>query len=354
MAATLQSLLGTAGQTVIKVPTVASTRAAGETAIGQYFNFNLPWFGLFILAGGFPLPPFSYLGFAGLNLYAVGSMAYFSVKAGLQALLTLANTYILAYYPKLWWLGYLLVLNPWYVFDLVQMFSPAFAKDGFKVPLYHTPLGNGGTGKMTPALIALIVGAMSVGSYSLLNMLPPEMQASYKPLLNTFFLTVGTLATLTGGGLTSMLVLPQAYTAIKASLGEARTAFAATPVPVATPIASAPTAVAAPIAPVAPPLTPPPTATPAAASAPEAASAAASAPEAASAAASAPSDPSGAQKGGGHPSLSEVAQKIEAGNINVQAGGGDSSASIFLGTLGVAALGGISLALIRSKAVSSS
>ena len=311
-----------AAQALLGVPTVASTQAAGQSALTQYFNFNLQWFGLFILAGGFPLPPFSYLGFAGLNLYAVGSMAYFGVKAGLQTMLTLANTYLLAYYPKLWWVGYLLVLNPWYVFDLIQMFSPAFPKEGFKVPFFHTPLG--ATGKMTPALVALAVGAMSVGSYSLINMLPVELQASYKPLLNSIFLTVGTLATITGGGLSSMLVLPQAYSAIKSSLGEAGAAAAATPVPKpVVPVVPAPVAPVAPVAsaPVAP-------------------------------AASAP------QTGGGIPSLSEVARKIEAGKITLQDGGGggssDPSATVFLGTLGVAALGGISLALIRSKAVSSS
>ena len=303
-----------AAQALLGVPTLASTQAAGQSALLQYFNFDLQWFGMFILAGGFPLPPFSYLGFAGLNLYSVGSMTYFGVKAGLQTLMTLANTYLLAYYPKLWWVGYLLVLNPWYIFDLVQMFSPAFAKDGFKVPFLHTPLG--AAGKMTPALAALVVGAMSVGAYGLINMLPVELQASYKPLLNTVFLTVGTLATITGGGLTSMLVLPQAYSAIKTSLGEAGTAAAATPVPKPVPVV--------------PPAAPPPAPAP---------------PPAASA----------AQTGGGAPTLSEVARKIEAGNITVQTGGGsDPSAAVFLGTLGVAALGGISLALIRSKAVSSS
>lgn len=282
---------------LLGVPTVSSVASTGQSALSSYFEFDLGWFGLFILAGGFPLPPFSYLGFAGLNLYAVGSTTYFGVKAGLQALLGLANTYINAYYPKLWWLGYLMVLNPWYVFDLVQMFSPAFAEEGFKVPLFHTPLGS--TAKMSGALAALAVGAMSAGSYSLMNMLPVELQASYKPILNSVFLTVGTLATVTGGGMTSMLVLPQAFGAIKSSLAEAGTAIAATPVPVA-------------------------------------------------------SGPA-VQKGGGIPSLSEVAQNIDTDKIQVQMGGGsDPSATIFLGTLVVAALGGISLALIRSKAVSSS
>lgn len=281
---------------LLGVPTLGSVASSGQSALMQYFNFDLGWFGLFILAGGFPLPPFSYLGFAGLNLYAVGSMSYFGVKAGLQALLGLANTYINAYYPKLWWLGYLMVLNPWYVFDLVQMFSPAFATEGFKLPLFHTPLGN--KGAMSGALMSLAVGAMSVGSYSLINMLPVELQASYKPILNTVFLTVGTLATVTGGGMTSMLVLPQAFGAIKSSLAEAGAAVAATPAPPPAP---------------------------------------------------------GVQRGGGIPSLSEVAENIDAGKINVQSGGGsDPSATIFLGTLAVAALGGISLALIRSKAVSQS
>ena len=283
---------------LLGVPTAAAT---GQSTLSKMATFDLQWMGLFLLAGGFPLPPLSYLGFAGLNLYAAGSMTYFGVKAGLQAMLVLANTYLSAYYPKLWWLGYLLILNPWYVFDIVQMFSPAFEKDGFKVPFLHTPIGHGGKGKMTPALLALAIGAMSAGAYSLVNILPTELQAAYKPILNSAFVTVGTVATVAGGGVTSMLVLPQAMASLKSSMAEAGTAMAA--------------------------------ATPAPA-------------------------PSGAQTGGGAdpiPSLNEVADKIMNGSLNkLQTGGGseDVGAKIFLGTLAVAALGGISLALIRSKAVS--
>ena len=158
---------------------------------------------------------------------------------------------------------------------------------------------------MTPALLALAVGAMSAGAYSLVNILPTELQAAYKPILNSAFVTVGTVATVAGGGVTSMLVLPQAMSSLKSSMAEAGTAMAA--------------------------------ATPAPAPAPA---------------------PSGAQTGGGVdpvPSLNEVADKIMNGSLNkVQAGGGSEEvgAKIFLGTLAVAALGGISLALIRSKAVS--
>lgn len=292
---------------LLGIPTLASVQTSGTNSLMSYFNFDLQWIGLFILAGGFPLPPFSYLGFAGLNLYAAGSMTYFGMKAGLQAMLVLANTYLTAYYPNLWWVGYLLVLNPWYVFDIIQLFSPAFPTEGFKVPFLHTPIGKGGTGKMTPALFSLAIAAMSAGAYSLVNILPPELQVSYKPILNTIFITVGTVATVAGGGVTSMLVLPQAYSAIKSNLTSAGTAISALP---PAPKASAPTTV---------------------------------------------------QHGGGNnvPSLNEVAEKIMNGTITATEGGGqsggggkkpDSGAIIFLGTLLIAALGGISLALIRSKA----
>jgi len=248
------------------------------------------WFGLFILAGGVPFPPLSYLGFGGLNLWAVGSMTYFGMKAGLQAMLVLANTYVTAYYPKLWWIGYLMVLNPWYVFDLIQMFSPAFAAEGFKVPLLHTPIGNGGTGTVTAALLAAAIALLCSGAYSLINLLPPELQVTYKPIMNSIFLAIGGVTALGGGSIGSMLVIPKIMSAIKGNISEAGAAVAALPP------ASAP------------------------------------------------------QTGGGVPSLGDVANRI----IKQRGGGGDSDigANIFLGTLAVAALGGISLALIRMKAVS--
>ena len=251
----------------------------------SYFTGKASWFGLFLLAGGFPFPPMSYLGLGGLNLWAAGSMTYFAMKAGLQAVLTVGNMFIEAYYPNLWWLGYLLVLNPWYVFDIVQMFSPAFAAEGFKVPFLHTPIGRGGTGQMSVAIWAAAIALLCSGAYSFLNFLPPQLKNSYKPILNTVFLAMGAVTALAGGSIGGMVVLPQIMSSIKSNISEVS----------------------------APPV----------------------------------------QKGGGMPSLADVANNIIDDKIKPQTGGGkDAAAELFIGTLAVAALGGISLALIRSKAVS--
>jgi len=278
-------------------PSIGSVQTSGMSGITSFIQkgFSVGWFGLFILAGGVPFPPLSYLGFGGLNLWAVGSMTYFAMKAGLQAMCVLANTYVTAYYPNLWWVGYLMVLNPWYVFDLVQMFSPAFAAEGFKVPLLHTPIGHGGTGTVTAALLAAAIALLCSGAYSLISLLPSELQVTYKPIMNSVFLAIGGITALGGGSIGSMLVIPKIMSAIKGNISDAGAAVAALP------------------------------------------------------------PPSGPQAGGGGiPSLGDVANNIING-AEQSGGGGDGpdiGANIFLGTLVVAALGGISLALIRTKAVS--
>jgi hypothetical protein len=453
----VSALGGLAAATTGTPTTAAGVQASTASGLSKYLNFELPWFGLFLLAGGFPFPPFSYLGLGGLNLWATGSMSYFAVKAALQGLLTIANMFIKIYYPSMWWFGYLLVLNPWYVFDIVQMFSPAFAVEGFKTPFLHSPIGNGSTGKMTPALLAMSFALMCTGAYSLLNFLPNEIQVAYKPIFNTIMLTVGGITALAGGSIGGMVVLPQLITAIKGNLNEASTSIAKADSEIAATNASAanakasaasyitsqPTALKAASAPMASAATASKAASAATVSAPMASAATASkAASAPSLTASAPSLTTSAasmlegmtasapalqninsalttaasvasgpipyilsafmsgpgtntttgntttadttaadtttaettmtgntsgnappentgQTGGGVPSLAEVANKIlnKNSNMNItQDGGGkkddDTAADIFLGTLAITALGGISLALIRSKAVS--
>lgn len=284
----MQAIADLAGKAAGTPLTADAAAKSSANNIMSYFTGKASWFGLFLLAGGFPFPPMSYLGLGGLNLWAAGSMTYFAMKAGLQAVLSVANMFIEAYYPNLWWLGYLLVLNPWYVFDIVQMFSPAFAAEGFKVPFLHTPIGRGGTGQMSVAIWAAAIALLCSGAYSFLNFLPPQLKTSYKPILNTVFLGMGAVTALAGGSIGSMVVLPQIMSSMKANISQ--------------------------VAPAAPP----------------------------------------AQTGGGMPSLAAVANKIMENKIKpIQTGGGESpGAELFIGALAVAALGGISLALIRSKAVS--
>lgn len=287
----------------------AATTSTSSFSLASYFPISIEWFGLFILAGGIPIPPFSYLGFGGMNLWATNAMTWFFVKAGLQATLVLGNTFLTTYYPNLWWLGYLLVLNPWYVFDIIQMFSPAFPYEGYKVPFTtfnpakpmssspRAPDGNGGMtfayGKITPALLAAILAMLGTGTYGFLNMLPPSVTATYKPVINIIFSVIGGVTALAGGGVASMVALPNIINSLRSSTTELKAGLAST-------------------------VTPAP------------------------------------MKGGGNtnlPSIEEVANKILKKS---QSGGSfeDISSSIFLAALSFVTIGGISLALIRSSAES--
>ena len=289
----------------------ASTKSSFTKFIQD--GFDIPWLGLFILAGGIPYPPFSYLGLGGVNLLVVGSTMWFAMKAGLQFGITLANTFITAYYPELWWLSTLLSFNFWYLFDLLQMFSPAFHYEGFKVPfttfdpnkplhtkLYDTDDGNKtyAKGSIGPTSIVVIAGLTCVGTYSLLNYLPPVVTAAWKPIVNTLFTVIGGVTALAGGGIGAMLVLPKLMSSLKSNVAEVSAAL-----------------------PPAPPVAPP----------------------------AAPT----VQKGGAIPSLEVIANNILNGEetMNNQEGGGrdDTATNVFLGTLTVVTLGGIGLALIRSK-----
>ena len=288
----------------------ATKPATGSFSLASYFPISVEWFGLFILAGGIPIPPFSYLGFGGMNLWATNAMTWFFAKAGLQAMLVLGNTFLTTYYPNLWWVGYLLVLNPWYVFDLIQMFSPAFAYEGYKVPFTTfnpakpmSPLKpvsdeNGGLtrayGTITPALLAAIIALLGTGTYGFLNMLPPSVTATYKPVINILFTVIGGVTALAGGGVASMVALPGIINRLKSSTTEFNAGLASSAIP------SVP------------------------------------------------------MKGGGNtnlPSIEEVANKILKKS---QSGGSieDISSSIFLAALSFVTIGGISLALIRSSAES--
>jgi hypothetical protein len=147
---------------------------------------------------------------------------------------------------------------------------------------------------------------LSSGSYGLLSLFPESVQKAWKPIMNMIFLTIGGVTAMAGGGIGGVVVLPQIISSLK---GESSNLSAA----LATP----------------PPPPPPPPVT------------------------------SGPQAGGGEslPSLGDVANRILKDKIDcptgLQSGGGDDvTATFFLGTLAIASLGGIMLALVRQKTVS--
>jgi len=218
-------------------------------------------------------------------------------------MLVLANTFITVFYPNLWWVGYLLILNPWYVFDIIQMFSPAFAYEGYKVPFTTfnpaKPLsaatkdasGNytRAIGHVSPALFAAALALVGSGTYGLVNMLPSVITATYKPILNMVMTVLGGITALAGTG-ASIMMLPNLISNFNKSQEELKAATATL------------------------------------------------------------------QTGGGDlPSLADVAQKIMK-KENHQTGGAidveDASSMLFVGSLALVTFAGISLALVRSKGLS--
>lgn len=205
-----------------------STDASPVTRI-MTTSFTMGWFSLFVLAGGIPIPPFSYLGYGGLNLWAAGSLTWCLTKAAFQACLVFLAAIITASYPQLAWMGHLVVFNPWYVFDIVQLFSPAFATEGFKLPLTHFDINNPlipprpvkpgvqkgggieygyGDAKVTMPLALSSVALLCTGVYSLLDMIPKSLAKIYTPIVNTVFASAAGLVTIVGG-LGSTTILPQ-------------------------------------------------------------------------------------------------------------------------------------------------
>lgn len=313
----MQALAGLAG-----VPTADSVKSSAMKPFTDFLNngIQVDRIGLGILAGIVPFPPLSYLGNGGMNLWAVGSMKYCALKAGVQAFCSLAYNFIMAKYPKFWYVAYFFSFSPWYIFDIIQLFSPAFEKEGFKVPFFNTPVStapNPAVGKLTVPLIVAAFALLSSGSYGLLSLFPDSVQKAWKPVMNMVFLSIGGVTALAGGGISSVVVLPQILSSLKGETAVLKGAFA-TPPPPAPPDVPPPIPIA--------PLPPPP--------------------------------PSGAQMGGGDPlpSIEEIANRILKDDIDcatsVQSGGGADTANIFLGSLVITSLGGIILALIRQKTVS--
>ena len=303
----MQALAGLAG-----IPTADSVKTSAMKPLTDFLNngIQVDKVGLAVLAGIIPIPPLSYLGNGGMNLWAVGSMKYCAMKAGLQALCTLANNLIMAKFPKLWVLAYLFSFSPWYIFDILQLFSPAFEKEGFKVPFFNTKVSTSpqpAVGKLTPALLIAGFALLSSGSYSLLNFFPDSVQKTWKPIMNMIFLTIGSVTALAGGGIGGVVVLPEILSSLKGERTKISEALATPPLPAE------------------PSQTQPPS-----------------------------------QKGGGDslPSLGEIANRIIKDEIDcptkMQSGGGDGNdaANMFLGSLIIASLGGIILALVRQKTVS--
>jgi hypothetical protein len=284
------------------------------------------WFGLLILAGGIPIAPLSFLGYAGANLMVTGSLAWAAAKMTVQLGTALAVKMISAYYPAFWIYSWILTYSPWYIFDIVQLFSPTFAVDGFKIPFAGTSIGNkGGVGKVTLPVLAALIAITAMGGYSLMDYIPREITGSLQPILKTLFAVIGGGVALAGGGIGAFTMLPGLLTSISGSasqIGAVAPVVAAVAAPAAAVRASAP-APAPVVAPV---------------------------PFVAPKAQSGPSAPSGPiQRGGTQPfDLDAIAKEFTGGGRIASEGAGFESYA-FMGILAVAVLGGTGLAFLRSQ-----
>jgi hypothetical protein len=209
----------------------------------------------------------------------------------------------------------LIEANPWYIFDLIQLFSPGFETEGFKVPFIGTQIrptdGNYTVGGVA---IGAAIALFSLGGYNLVQSLPPQIVGAAKPTLELIFKVIGGTTIVGGGGISAYVALPGLLSSLKGDVKNINAELSSGAL-------------------------------------------------ASGAVASGAQQMGGGGTGGSIPSLHEIADGILGGmrdtpapyRSGILSGGGSSpdiGSSIFLGTLAVAALGGISLALIRNKTTS--
>lgn len=229
------ALLGSLGA---GVPTVGGIEQTGmKTAAGFLGSgFQVGVLGLLLLAGAIPIAPFSFFGYAGLNLMAVGATSWAAGKAATQGASVVASKMLELYRPKLWIWSWVLSYSPWYFFDIVQLLNPNFAKEGFKIPFVGRSIGQtGGTGRVGMGLLAAAVGLFSFGGYKLMDMLPDEVTGTIKPILKTIFLTIGSATALAGGSIGAYAALPSVLSAVKGNLAAASDAAAGPSAPAVAP-----------------------------------------------------------------------------------------------------------------------
>jgi hypothetical protein len=186
-----------------------------------YVGIPVSWFVVLIFAGVVPIAPMSFFGYAGANLMISGSPWWAVAKTGVQIASYLGGRLLTAYFPELWPISMILSYNPWYIFDIVQMFDPNFKLVGFRTPFFTTPLGTnidlqkGTFGSITLIHIFVLILIFSLGGFTLLDVIPSEISGNYKNLIKTIFKVVAGVTGLIGGGLMAATAMPGMFGALK-------------------------------------------------------------------------------------------------------------------------------------------
>ena len=231
MAAAALGLLGQVTSTV----TTGDVKSAGTNTIQNFIQNGTPIgrIGLLFLCGLLPLPiaPFTTIGEYGVNLLAGGSAVMAGFKSITQIAFTVIHNFIKGFYPSVWPIVWLTKYSPWFLFDILQTMSPAFEKDGYKIPFMKPATGRepiaakGGVAKINLVTVPVIVGILSLGSYTLLQRLPASITGSAKPILDIIVMVVGGASALSLGGIGGMMVIPQLLEGLKTSGGELKQAL---------------------------------------------------------------------------------------------------------------------------------
>jgi hypothetical protein len=221
--------------------TTGDIQTSGTSTIRNFIQNGFPVgrIGLLFLTGLLPLPipPFTSLGEYGVNLLAGGSPVMAGFKAITQIAFTVAHNYIKGFYPALWPIVWLTRFSPWFVFDILQTMSPAFTKDGYKIPFMKPATGRepiaakGGQGKIDMITVPVIIGILSLGAYTLLQSLPASITGSAKPILDIIVMVIGGASALSLGGIGGMTVIPQILEGLKKSGGELKEVIQTAPGP---------------------------------------------------------------------------------------------------------------------------
>lgn len=119
------------------------------------------------------------LGSNGANLLVSGSMGWAVAKAGSTQLLKGLYFLLSKMYPGQTWLPYLKAFvnyaNPWFTFDIVQTYSPNFAREGYKLPFLNKYVNsNIAANEVTKLANMLKVGQKDADGNVILTVEPSE------------------------------------------------------------------------------------------------------------------------------------------------------------------------------------